>query len=43
MKDKYSVTTLSVHSLLGYIESGEIAIPEMQRPSARRTWRLRLE
>lgn len=30
--DKYSVTQYSVSSLLGYIEAGDIAIPEIQRP-----------
>lgn len=30
--DKYTVTQYSVNSLLGYIESGAIAIPEIQRP-----------
>ena len=30
--DKYSVTQYSVSSLLGYIEAGGIAIPEIQRP-----------
>lgn len=29
---KYTVTQYSVNSLLGYIESGAIAIPEIQRP-----------
>lgn len=32
MKDCYSVTTYSVQSILGLIESGDIAIPEIQRP-----------
>lgn len=32
MKDSYSVTTYSVQSLLGLINSGDIAIPEIQRP-----------
>ena len=32
MKDRYSVTTYSVQSILGFIDSHEIAIPEMQRP-----------
>lgn len=31
MKDCYSVTTYSVQSILGLIESGDIAIPEIQR------------
>lgn len=31
-EDKYSVTQFSVSSILGYIESGDIAIPEIQRP-----------
>ena len=30
--DKYSVSQYSVKSLLGYIEAGDIAIPEIQRP-----------
>ena len=30
--DKYSVTQYSVSSILGYIEAGDIAIPEIQRP-----------
>ena len=32
MKDCYSVTTYSVQSILGLIESGDIATPEIQRP-----------
>lgn len=32
MKDCYSVTTYSVQSIPGLIESGDIAIPEIQRP-----------
>lgn len=32
MKDCYSVTMYSVQSILGLIESGDIAIPEIQRP-----------
>ena len=32
MKDCYSVTTYSVQSILGLIESGDIAIPEIRRP-----------
>lgn len=32
MKDCYSVTTYSVQSILGLIESSDIAIPEIQRP-----------
>ena len=32
MKDCYGVTTYSVQSILGLIESGDIAIPEIQRP-----------
>ena len=31
-EDKYSVTQYSVNSILGYIKSGDIAIPEIQRP-----------
>ena len=30
--DKYTVTQYSVNSLLGYIDAGGIAIPEIQRP-----------
>jgi len=30
--DKYTVTQYSVSSVLGYIEAGDIAIPEIQRP-----------
>lgn len=30
--DKYTVTQYSVSSILGYIEGGDIAIPEIQRP-----------
>ncbi len=30
--DKYSVSQYSVSSLLGFIEAGDIAIPEIQRP-----------
>lgn len=32
MQDCYSVTTYSVRSILSLIESGDIAIPEIQRP-----------
>lgn len=32
MKDCYSVTTYSVQAILGLIDSGDIAIPEIQRP-----------
>ena len=32
MAEKYTVSTLSVDTVLGYIKSGEIAIPEIQRP-----------
>lgn len=32
MADKYSVTQYSISTLLGYIEAGDIAIPEIQRP-----------
>lgn len=32
MDDKYTVTQFSVNSILGYIESGDIAIPDIQRP-----------
>lgn len=30
--DKYSVSQYSIKSLLGYIDAGDIAIPEIQRP-----------
>lgn len=30
--DKYTVTQYSVNSILGYIDAGDIAIPEIQRP-----------
>lgn len=30
--DKYTVTQYSVSSILGYIDAGDIAIPEIQRP-----------
>lgn len=29
---QYSVNNYSVDNIIGWIESGEIAIPEMQRP-----------
>lgn len=32
LMDKYAVTQYSVNSILGYIEAGDIAIPEIQRP-----------
>ena len=32
MDEKYSISNLSVSALLGLIEAGEIAIPEIQRP-----------
>ena len=32
MAEKYTVSTLCVDTVLGYIKSGEIAIPEIQRP-----------
>lgn len=32
MKDCYSVTTYSVQAILGLIDPGDIAIPEIQRP-----------
>lgn len=32
MKDRFSITTYSVQSILELIESGDIAIPEIQRP-----------
>lgn len=32
MYDKYTVTQYSVNSILGYIEAGDIVIPEIQRP-----------
>ncbi len=37
--DKYSVTQYSVNTILGYIEGGDIAIPEIQRPFV---WKPRL-
>lgn len=30
--EKYTVTQLSVQTILGYIRAGDIAIPEIQRP-----------
>lgn len=32
MVDKYSVTQYPVNVILGFIEAGDIAIPEIQRP-----------
>ena len=32
MAEKYTVSQYSVESVLGFIKSGEIAIPEIQRP-----------
>lgn len=32
MAEKYTVSTLSVGTVLGFIKSGQIAIPEIQRP-----------
>lgn len=32
MKDRFSITTYTVQSILGLISSGDIAIPEIQRP-----------
>lgn len=32
MSEKYTVSTISVDTVLSYIKSGEIAIPEIQRP-----------
>lgn len=32
MKDRFSITTYSVQSILGLIDHGDIAIPEIQRP-----------
>ena len=32
MAEKYTVSTLSVEAVLGFIKSGDIAIPEIQRP-----------
>ena len=29
MAEKYTVSTLSIETVLGYIKSGEIAIPEI--------------
>lgn len=37
--EKYSVTQYSVNTILGYIEGGDIAIPEIQRPFV---WKPRL-
>jgi len=37
--EKYSVTQYSVNTILGYIEGGDIAIPEIQRPFV---WRPKL-
>ena len=30
--DKYTVGHLSVNAILGFIDAGDIAIPEIQRP-----------
>ena len=32
MKEKYSVEHKTLDTIIGYINSGEIAIPEIQRP-----------
>ena len=32
MAEKYTVSNIPIETLLGYIKSGEIAIPEIQRP-----------
>ncbi len=32
MAEKYTVSTLSIETVLGFIKSGQIAIPEIQRP-----------
>ncbi len=39
--DKYSVTQYSVSSLLGFIEAGAIAVPEIQRPFVWRATQVR--
>lgn len=41
MADKYSVTQYSVNVILGAIEAGDIAIPEIQRPFVWKTWQVR--
>ena len=32
MAEKYNATNIPLEQILGYIKSGEIAIPEIQRP-----------
>ena len=32
MAEKYSVSNIPIETLFGYIKSGEIAVPEIQRP-----------
>ncbi|PJJ41817.1 uncharacterized protein DUF262 [Hallerella succinigenes] len=32
MPEKYEPSTKSIESILGFINSGEVAIPEIQRP-----------
>ena len=39
--DKYTVTQYSVSSILGYIEAGDIAIPEIQRPFVQKASQVR--
>lgn len=41
MADKYSVMQYSVNVILGAIEAGDIAIPEIQRPFVWKTWQVR--
>lgn len=40
--DKYSVTQYSVSSILGYIDAGDIAIPEIQRPFVWKVLKMKL-
>lgn len=35
--EKYSVTQYTVNSVLSFIDSGDIAIPEIQRPYSQET------
>ncbi len=39
--DKYTVSQYSVSSILGFIEAGTIAIPEIQRPFVWKAWQVR--
>ena len=32
MAEKYTVSNIPIETLFGYIKSGEIAVPEIQRP-----------